>query len=48
MRDSQYSVGCSVNFAEWAFGWCDIFSEFGIGAMAFGPFTLHLTWPISE
>lgn len=43
--ESRFSISLAVCWSDWAFAWCDAFSDFGIGTLVIGPAQIQLTWP---
>lgn len=46
--ETGYSISLGWYWEEWAFGWADMFTEFGIGDLIIGPLHIHVTWPLRE
>lgn len=46
MRGAGFSVNATFDWWGWAWGWFGDLAPLGMGALAFGPVQLHITWPI--
>jgi hypothetical protein len=43
-----FSINVSLYREQWAWGWFDPLTEFGLGVLVIGPLHVRVTWPLAE